>query len=177
MPGTQVELRPWDGVQPGEGRVFVRGDAVAAGYATPTDPERTTSTFVDGGFLTGDVGTFDGSGRIVLRRRVSRFINVAGRKVDPAEIEAVLRSMPGVVEMTVIGIPCDMRGEQVVVCIRRDGPLSASDVRAYCAARLPIFKVPRQVVFADALPVGARGKLDRQAIQASIGAGDSSTES
>ena len=177
MPGTEVELRPWDGVQQGEGRVFVRGKAVAAGYATPTDPEAATSMFVDGGFLTGDIGTFDGSGRVVLRRRVSRFINVAGRKVDPAEVEAVVREMPGVVETTVIGMPCDTRGEQVVVCIRRDGLLSDADVRAYCAARLAVFKVPRQVVFADALPVGARGKLDRQAIQTLIGAEDTSNES
>ncbi|HYN07085.1 MAG TPA: fatty acid--CoA ligase family protein [Vicinamibacterales bacterium] len=173
MPGTLVDLRPWPGVQPDEGRLFVRGAAVCAAYATDQEPQDEVSNFVDGGFLTGDIGAFDSRGRIVLRRRVSRFINVAGRKVDPAEVEAVLRSLPGVVEMSVVGAPCETRGEQVVACIRRqNNALSAEDVRAHCAARLPVFKVPRRIVFVDALPVDARGKVSHRAIQTLVGEPD-----
>ena len=62
---------------------------MAAGYA---GEDAADGAFVDGGFLTGDFGRFDSGGRLVLTGRVSLFINVAGRKVQPDEVEQVLRT-------------------------------------------------------------------------------------
>jgi len=169
MPRTSVTLVPCPGAAPGAGRVFVRGAAVAHGYAiAEADPG--PAVFVDGGFLTGDLGSADDSGQVVLIGRVSNFINVAGRKVDPAEVEAVLRSATSVVEARVIGLPCGTRGEQVVACIRsRDRVGIAAEVRAHCARHLAPHKVPRQIVVVDELPVDRRGKLDRVAIERLLG--------
>jgi long-chain acyl-CoA synthetase len=161
MPRTSVTLRPSADAEPGTGRVFVRGPAVATGYAA-LGVEDSCAAFEDGGFLTGDIGSFEPSGRLTLIGRVSRFINVAGRKVDPAEVETVLRSATTVIEARVIGIACETRGEQVVACVRpRDRSLTAADLAAY--------KVPRQIVFLDGMPVDGRGKLDRLAIERLVG--------
>jgi long-chain acyl-CoA synthetase len=160
LPRTSVALhdRSADGEQ---GRVFVRGPAVAAGYAG-SDADEDDTAFTDGGFLTADLGRFTADGRLVLAGRVSRFINVAGRKVDPAEVEVVLRSIPGVADATVVGLPCENRGEQVVAHVRAGAAtLTEADVRQYCAARLSPHKVPRHVVFGHDLPADARGKIDR----------------
>ena len=81
---------------------------------------RTTTgdAFVDGGFLTGDYGAFDARGRLVLAGRVSSFINVAGRKVQPDEVERVLRAMPGVADVARgRRAPMPRRGQQIVACL------------------------------------------------------------
>ena len=166
MPETTVTLEP---TESGDRRVFVRGPAVASGYAGG-NPDDGVSAFAGGGFLTGDLGRFDIGGRLTLIGRVSKFINVAGRKVDPSEVESVLRSAALVLEAAVIGVRCDTRGEQVVACVRpKDPSLSSSDLRAYCARFLAGYKVPRKIVLVDGLPVDRRGKLDRPAIERLVG--------
>jgi len=164
LPGVRVTLAPW-GDDADRGRVFVQGEAVAAGYAGHVEPDPIAPAFVDNGFLTGDLARFDGL-ELVLVGRVTRFINVAGRKVDPAEVEQVLRRAPHVLEAHVFGLPCDRRGEQVVACVRRAGDaLSVADVRAFCAGALPAWKVPREIVVVDALPQDARGKVSRRELE------------
>ena len=93
------------------------GNAVASGY---TDGDG--GAFVDGGFLSGDRGAFDACGRLTLVGRVSSFVNVAGRKVQPDEVERVLRAMPGVDDVRVVAAADARRGQQLVACIvpRRD---------------------------------------------------------
>ena len=75
----------------GGGRVHVRSAAVSSGYAGGDDAE----AFVDGGFLTTDLAAFDADHGLTLRGRVSSFVNVAGRKVQPEEVERALREFPG----------------------------------------------------------------------------------
>jgi acyl-CoA synthetase (AMP-forming)/AMP-acid ligase II len=102
---------------------------------------------------------------LFLTGRISRFVNVAGRKVQPEEIERVIASVSGVLQTSVVGVPHPTRGQLLVACVRRRGPwVTADDVRAACSSRLSAHKVPRRVVFADELPVNARGKLDRDAV-------------
>ena len=136
---------------------------------TPTRPARTTTrpaAFVDGGFLTGDMGYFDEGGRLVLTGRVSPSINVAGLKVDPTEIERMLRALPGVADVRVMGASCDRRGQQLVAFIVSDQALTSVDIRQRCARMLSPHKIPRQFIFLDQLPLDARGKMDRRALEA-----------
>src|SRR5262249_36402328 len=92
LPGVAVTIR--------DARIHVRSDAVSSGYVdAPGD------AFVDGGFVTADCGEWDAQGRLLLRGRVSSFVNVAGRKVQPGEVEAVLRTMPGVADARVVAAP------------------------------------------------------------------------
>jgi len=162
--GVTVSLRPEADV-PG-GRVHIRSAAVSAGYVGADQGD-----FQDDGFLAGDYGTVDANGRLTLSGRVSSFINVAGRKVQPAEVEAVLREMPTVIDVRVTGARDDRRGEHVVAClVRRPGsaPLTTIAVRQFCASRLASHKIPRAVVFVDAIPLTPRGKTDRAALDALI---------
>jgi long-chain acyl-CoA synthetase len=167
MPETNVAVRPPDGDR-AAGRVFVRGNAVASRYAGG-DREHSVSEFCDGGFLTADLGHFDDEGRVVLTGRASALVNVAGRKVDPAEVERTLVEFPGVADARVLGMSCDKRGQQVVAfVVRADRALTPVAIRQLCAARLSTHKIPRRFVFLDRFPVDARGKVDRRALQALV---------
>ena len=158
LPGVTVTLRDTEDVT---GQIHVASSGVAIGYADGPD-----DAFADGGFLTGDCGQWDSRGRLSLAGRVSSFVNVAGHKVRPAEVEEVLRAMPGVADVRVIGTDDSRRGEQIVACIvaERPGSIPALAVRRFCAARLAPYKIPRAVVFVGAIPTTARGKVDRAAL-------------
>jgi long-chain acyl-CoA synthetase len=162
MPETTIAIRP--DRAPAGGRIFVEGNAVAFGYAHPDgDP---VSAFSEGGFLTGDLGFLDGAGRLVLTGRVSPMVNVAGRKVDPAEVERRLLELPGIADAQVLGVSCDTRGQQVVAfLVRTDAALTPLAIRQRCAETLSTHKIPRRFVFVDRFPVDARGKIDRRALQ------------
>ena len=158
LPGVTVTLRDEEGVN---GRIHVASTAVASGYSHGDN-----EAFVDGGFLTGDCGVWDEQGRLTFAGRVSSFVNVAGHKVRPDEVEEVLKAMPGVADARVVGADDPRRGEQIVACVvaEQQGSLAALAVRRFCAARLAPHKVPRAIVFVDAIPVTARGKIDRAAL-------------
>lgn len=170
MPNVTVTLRPEDGAAADGGRVHVAGPGVAAGYATGAGAaeDDDASPFVDGGFLTGDLGRFDSRHHLAIHGRVSSFINVAGRKVQPEEVEAVLRTLPGILDVRVVGAPDPLRGQQLVACVVVSEPVTPGAVRAYCAARLAPFKIPRQFVFLDRIPLTERGKTDRARLDAIV---------
>ena len=165
LPGVNVTLVPEEDAPAGAGRVHVSGPAVIAGYADDVDSD----CFVDGGFLTGDLGSFDGCSRLTLSGRVSSFVNVAGRKVQPDEVERVLRLMDGVSDARVIGVPDARRGQQLVagLVVRGSRP-SVVALRQFCGARLAPHKIPRSFVFLDRIPLTERGKTDRRALDALV---------
>jgi long-chain acyl-CoA synthetase len=136
-------------------RITVRGPAVGLGYFPEGDPA------LEGGrFTPGDLVRRTPHG-LVLAGRVSDFINVAGRKLNPAAVEAVLRACPGVREVVVFGVPNPLRGEEPVACVVGDAPVEL--LRAHCAT-LPAWQAPRDYWLLDALPVNERGKLSRLAL-------------
>lgn len=157
MPGVTISLRPDEEAADGSGRVFVRSGSVALGYSDEDD-ER---AFDAGGFLTGDLGFVDSRGQLTLTGRASPAVNVAGRKVHPAEVERVLRGMHGVEDVCVIAAPDARRGQQILACVVSHQLSSAMDVRQFCAARLAPHKVPRAIIFLPSLPFTPRGKTDR----------------
>jgi long-chain acyl-CoA synthetase len=166
LPDVTISLQPEEGAPPDGGRVHVASGAVASGYA---DGEPFETGGIGHGFLTGDFGRFDRFGRLLLTGRVSSFINVAGRKVQPEEVEAVLRAMPGIVDVRVIGAPDPARGQQIVACLvpSGQGP-STLDVRHFCAPRLAAYKIPRTIVVMDRIPLTERGKTDRRQLQTAV---------
>ena len=157
MPETEVTLRR-------DERVHVHGNAVARGYVETSD--KAMEKFVDNGFLSGDTGAFDDRGRLFLTGRLSSFVNVAGRKVDPSETENVLLAMPDVLEAKVLGMACDKRGQKLVAFIvPRSCDLSSLAVRSYCAQKLSPHKIPRDLILLDKMPLTNRGKADRKALE------------
>lgn len=167
MPETTIAIRRSDRAAT-EGRIFVKGTAVASKYAGRYGAQP-LSAFRNGGFLTGDLGYLDDQGHLVLTGRVSALVNVAGRKVDPAEVERTLSGLPGIVDARVLGISCERRGQQLAAfVIRTDSSLTPIAIRQFCAATLSTHKIPRRFVFLDRFPVDSRGKIDRRALQALV---------
>ena len=106
----------------------------------------------------------------MLTGRVSSFVNVAGRKVQPDEVERVLRDMPAIADVT-RHRRCRIaqRGEMLAACIvRRDPRLRPLDVRQFCAMRLAAHKIPRVYVFLDEMPRDERGKTSRRALDEAV---------
>ena len=169
LPGVTVTLRPeseTEGAPIEGGRVHVAGDAVSSGYAghAPTD-----EGFTGGGFLTGDFGRFDARQRLILTGRASSFINVAGKKIQPEEVEQVLRSMHGIEDVRVLGIADAVRGQQVVACVVASGDrLTAPQIRQFCGSRLAAHKIPRTIVWLERIPLTGRGKTDRATLEALV---------
>ncbi len=145
------------------GRVRVRSRAVALA-AIP--PEEGPPTLVPGCFLTADCGVLGEGGRLTLTGRVSEVLNVAGKKVHPAEVRRVLESLPGVRSAIVTGLPDPHRGELVaaVVAVEPAAGLTVRSVLAACRERLAPHKVPRRLVLVDELPLSDRGKVRRDAL-------------
>jgi len=163
LPGVTLTTIAGDGIPEEYGRVHVRSEAVARGYVGEPDAGH---QFVDGGFLTGDYGHVAPDGRVMLAGRVSAFINVAGRKVHPGEVERVLRLMPGVTDARVVGAADGARGEQIVAVLAVAQRVAPADVRRFCSTKLAPHKVPRAVVFVEAIPMTERGKTDQRALAA-----------
>lgn len=163
LPGVTITLRPEEGAPIDGGRVHVASGAVSSGYAgrPPAD-----DAFTDGGYLTGDFGRCDALQRLILTGRASSFINVAGKKVQPEEVEQVLRSMRGIEDARVLGVADAVRGQQVVACVVacRDN-MTAPEIRQFCAARLAAHKVPRTIVWLKTIPLTGRGKTDRAKLE------------
>ena len=160
LPNVTVEIRHTPG------RVFVRGTGLAFGYANPGGTNA-ISAFQDGGFLTGDLGYLDSHGRLVLTGRVSSLVNVAGRKVDPAEVERVLTAFTDVTDARVVGVDCRTRGQELVAFVlRANTGVTPLALRQSCAETLSPYKIPRRFIFLDRWPVDSRGKVDRRALEA-----------
>ncbi|HEU4678528.1 MAG TPA: class I adenylate-forming enzyme family protein, partial [Terrimicrobiaceae bacterium] len=141
--------------------VLVRSGAVGAGYW----PMVEESSFVKGAFRPSDLLVRHGSG-YVIAGRVSDLINVAGRKVNPGEVERVLRMSPRVREAVVLGLPARARGEEVVACI--EGDVNEADLRMLCARNLAAWQVPRRWFFFDEIPLNTRGKISRAELRARL---------
>jgi long-chain acyl-CoA synthetase len=162
LDGVTIALRPQDGAPPGSGLVHVSSDAVARGYV---GEDAAQGAFAGGGFLTGDFGRLDERGRLVLTGRLSSFINVAGRKVRPEEVERTLLAMPGVADACVVAVPDVRRGQRIGACLVARERITVEEIRRFCAARLAPHKVPRAVLLLERLPVNARGKIDRARVE------------
>lgn len=170
LPGVDVRLRGEGGdlVAAGEpGVLEVRGPNVFAGYWR--NPEKTAQEFrADGYFITGDVATQAGDGRITLVGRAKDLIIAGGLNIYPKEIEEAIDPLPGVVESAVIGVPHKDLGEAVVAVVAREAGASLSEdaIMAAIAGQLARFKHPRAVIIVDALPRNAMGKVQKAALRA-----------
>ncbi|MBP1612156.1 MAG: menE, partial [Acidobacteria bacterium] len=138
-----------------------RSPAVTTGYLPGPDPR-----LAGGVFRTGDWGRLAG-GELQLAGRADGWINVRGKKVDPAEVERVIAAMPGVDEVVVLALRDPATGaERVAAAVGTRAGLSWNAVRTYCVDRLAAHKAPRAIAFFEQLPRSARGKIDRRAILA-----------
>jgi len=149
------------------GEVGIRSPGMFDGY--PEGEGSGRSHFRGPYFLPGDRGRFDSFGRLYLTGRITTFINAGGRKVDPAEVEGVLGSHPGVEEVAVVGVPLSSGEEAIKAVVVPAGRCTTEALVAHCRGRLAAYKVPRIVEFREELPRSALGKLLREQLRRPAG--------
>ena len=154
-----------------QGEIIICGPEVFKGYWKR--PEATAAAFIefDGRrfFRSGDLGRVDADGYFFLTDRLKRMINASGFKVWPAEVEALMFRHPAIQEACIISARDSYRGETVkaVVVLRptHKGQVSEAEIVSWCRENMAVYKVPRIVEFADALPKSGSGKVMWRSLQ------------
>jgi acyl-CoA synthetase (AMP-forming)/AMP-acid ligase II len=133
-------------------------------------PEATAQLFTADGYVrTGDIGYLDEDGYLFIVDRKKDIIIRGGENISAAEVEAALYACDGIAEVCVFGMPDERLGEvPVALVLPKDGQqISADELRSFLEGRLARFKLPEQIIFADApLPRLGTGKIDRRALKA-----------
>lgn len=151
---------------PGEaGELWVRGPQVMLGYHNR--PEATAETLTPDGWLkTGDLAEIDAEGWVFIRDRLKELIKVKGFQVAPAEVEAALLTSPMVKDAAVKGVPDEEAGEVPVAYVVPAEGAEEAAIRAHLAGQLAHYKLPRRMVFVEAIPKSASGKILRRMLPA-----------
>ena len=138
------------------GRIFVANGIQFDGYTTGGSKES-----IDGMMASGDVGHLDKAGRLFIDGRDDDMIVSGAENVFPGEVEEALATHPQILEAAVLGVADDEYGQRLCsyVALRPNETLSEADIKHYVSQRLARFKVPRDVIFVDALPRNSTGKV------------------
>ncbi|MCA0873956.1 AMP-binding protein [Seohaeicola saemankumensis] len=148
--------------QPGE--VIARSPALMKGYLNRADA--TAETIRDGWLYSGDIGVMDEDGFLEIVDRKKDMILVSGFNVSPNEIEDVISTVPGVVQVGVIGIPDEKSAEvPAAFVVRADDSVTEDAILAACREELTNYKIPKQVTFVDEVPVTLSGKVLRRQLR------------
>jgi len=166
-PSTDIKLMLENGEEAAKGEpgeLWVKGPQVMLGYYKR--PDATAESLKDGWFATGDIATYDDDGFFFIVDRKKDMIIVSGFNVFPNEIEEVVASHEGVLEVAAVGIPHEISGEQVkVFVVKKDPSLTEKDIIKHCRNNLTNYKVPKHVEFRDELPKTNVGKILRRALK------------
>lgn len=151
------------------GEVIVRGPQIAAGYLNM--PQETATQFRNGWFHTGDVGSVDAGGYLYLVDRKKDMVITGGENVYTLEVESVLNLHPDITEAAVIGVPDDVFGEALVaLAVRKpEADTSAQEIIEHCRRYIGGYKIPRRILFVDALPKNAVGKIVKNDLRRQFG--------
>ncbi|MFT4569438.1 MAG: acyl-CoA synthetase (AMP-forming)/AMP-acid ligase II [Hyphomicrobiaceae bacterium] len=138
------------------GRIFVGNDAQFEGYTGGGNKE-----VVDGLMSSGDVGHFDENGLLFVDGRDDDMIISGGENVFPREVEDLLADHPAIEEASVIGVPDDEFGQRLkgFVVVKSGESVTEADLKAHVKTHLARYKIPREIVFLDALPRNPTGKV------------------
>jgi len=164
IPGVEVEIRDENDqpVPPGTlGEICVRGANIMQGYWR--NPEATAKVVVNGWLHTGDLARMDEEGFLFIEGRRSDMIKAGANRISPQEIEEVIQELDAVAEAGVVGVPDEILGEAIkAVIVPREGAhLDKRTILSHCRKRLALYKIPKFVEFAEALPKTASGKIRR----------------
>jgi crotonobetaine/carnitine-CoA ligase len=153
------------------GEAEIRSDhphGITRGYYR--DQKATQAAFRDGWLRTGDILCADADGWLTFVERRKDMIKRSGFNIAPAEVERAIRTIPGVREAAVVGLPDPVREESIVAFVSGPLGLTADDVLAACAVELAGYKVPQRIEFLAELPRDILGKVDKKVLRAKASA-------
>ena len=142
------------------GEIAVKSPSMTTGYYGLE--EQTKRVFKNGFYFTEDLGKIDEKGYIYILGRKKLFINVAGNKVDPTEVENFLLTHPKIKEVVVLGARDNYGNELVKAVVVPKEDMDSKEIYAYCKDRVADFKIPRTVEFRKEIPKSPTGKVLRE---------------
>lgn len=151
------------------GELCIKGGNVTTGYWNR--PEATAEALVDGWLHSGDAAKYDEEGFYYIVDRWKDMYISGGENVYPAEVENVIYHHPAVAEVAVIGVQ-DPKWQEVgrAIVVPKPGvTLTENDVIAFCQGKLARYKIPNSVVFVEALPRTAAGKVLKRELREKFG--------
>lgn len=170
--GRRIAILPQDGGEhplPAgeEGLIAVhRSDpGLMLGYWNRPDEEQ--EVYRGDWFTGGDLGIMDKDGYITHRGRANDIMKALGYRVAPQEIEAVLAQLPEVAEVACaeVRVRADVSVIGAYIVLKPGAHIAANEVKTYAGGHLAAYKCPREVVFIEALPRTANGKVKRSALK------------
>ena len=169
----QVYLLDEDGNKADNGEICLTGKFAREYYHLP---EQSAKTFTDNPFVsednnprmlrTGDIGRFDDNGNVIFVNRKDWMVKINGQRVEPGEIEAVIREMDPIHDVAVKDFVNQYDQTYLVAYYVENNPVEPDDIRNAISGKLPSYMVPTFFVKLDRLPVNINGKLGRQALTA-----------
>ena len=154
-------------VAPGEpGELLIAGPHLMTGYLD--DAEATAAALRDGWLATGDICVADADGFFTMIGRSKAVVMRGGTTIHPEDIRRVITAMPGVRAVEVLGLPDATFEEALVACVVARKGVTATAIRAWCAAELAAERRPNRVELFDTLPLGPAGKVRRDLLIAMI---------
>ena len=171
-PSTEIKILKDDETwaEVGEaGEIVAHGPQVMAGYYNRPD-ETEKVTFIDNTkkswFRTGDVGIMSADGYFKIVDRKKDMILVSGFNVYPNEIEEVVATCPGVLEVACIGVVDEKSTEAVkIFVVKKDQNLTSEQIQSYCRENLTSYKCPKHIEFRTELPKTNVGKILRRTLK------------
>lgn len=158
-PGVQIKLVDQANNEVKDGEIWIKGPNVIKRYWHET-PD---SNPKDGWLRTGDLGYFDGDGYLYLKGRVDDVINVAGEKVNPLDVERVVKLLADIEEVVAVGTKHETFGQVVKIFVKKitNSSITKSDIISHCIKNLERYKVPVHIEFVDDFPKTEYGKIKR----------------
>ena len=150
------------------GEFEIRGPWITGSYFGVEDPEK----FRDGWLRTGDIGTLDAEGFMVVSDRTKDVIKSGGEWISSVELEATMMAHPAVFEAAVIAVPDDRWQERPLCCVvlRPEATATAEELKAFLAERVARWWLPERWTFIDTVPKTSVGKFDKKVLRAQYAA-------
>jgi long-chain acyl-CoA synthetase len=143
------------------GELIFRGPNLPVGYVNA--PQATAEALRGGWYHSGDVAYMDAEGYVYIVDRIKDTIICGGYNIYPKEVEDVIYAHPAVLDVAVVGVADEAKGEIPKACVvlKPDATLTAAELDTYCRQNLAAYKLPRVIEFVDAIPKTASGKTKR----------------
>lgn len=162
LDGVRVEVVDDAGapLPPGqEGELAIASPFAASEYLD--NASATAENFRLGRYFPDDLGRIDGTGSLTITGRKNLLLNRGGFKVNPYEVEAVIRQHPKVAEVAVFGVPGRHGDDIICCCIVPRAPCATEEILVHCSERIAEFKIPARIEFRETLPASPSGKILR----------------
>ena len=167
-PGVEIKILDNNGKvisNDAMGEIFIKGDNVIKNYWNNTHADQSIE---DGWLQTGDLGYFDSDNFLFLKSRKDDLINVGGEKFTSEEVELIIKEIPEISDVAVIGISNEIFGQLPVAFVVINKEITTAQIINHCSKKMERYKIPHKIFFLDALPKTDSGKIKRNSLKSNF---------